>query len=203
MLVQVSGGSEDMLNPGLNIMGGMQPRGPRESMPDIPDECDVAAGLSIDIVDDGWDSSELIEGPMVMSCISLRFNMSMLGMSDISDIDGMSGMAVDCSTVVLDCSGSIPSPGPDSRMLSGKHSTLPWPLAKMLSTHDGNAPVFRYLANITSESSCVQSFRSMFVDSRSAARRALASPSLRANFAKGRLRDAAGRMRSGPRIASL
>ena len=33
VLVHFSGGSEDMLKPGLNIMGGMQPRGPRESIP--------------------------------------------------------------------------------------------------------------------------------------------------------------------------
>lgn len=33
VLVQFSGGSDDMLKPGLNIMGGMQPRGLRESIP--------------------------------------------------------------------------------------------------------------------------------------------------------------------------
>lgn len=181
--MQVSGGSDDILNPGLNSIGGMQPRGLRESIPGISGECDGEAGWPIDIADDGWVLSELIDICMVMSCISLR---SMLGMPGMSDIDGISGMVVDCPSVVVGSSGSIPSPGPDSRMLSGRHCTLPWPLAKMLSTHDGKAPVSRYRANITSESSCVQSFRRIFAASRSAARSAATSSLLRANFANGR-----------------
>lgn len=172
VLVQVSGGSDDILNPGLNTIGGMQPRGPKGSIPGISGNPDEAAVWSIDMVEDGWVVSELTVVSLVMSCISLRFIMSRL---DKLDRCGISGMVVDCPVAVVMFSGSIPSPGPDLRMLSGRHCTLPWPLAKILSTHDGKAPVLIYRANMTSESSCVQSFRRMFVASRSAARSAVTS----------------------------
>lgn len=171
VLVQDSGGSDDILNPGLNIMGGMQPRGFREPIPGISGIPDDAGEVewSIDMVEDGRDVAELIGDSMGMSCISRRFNMSMLG---ISDICGISEMVADAPGAVVMFAGSIPSPGPDSRTLSGRHCTLPWPLAKILSTHDGKAPVLIYRANTTSESSCVQSFRRTFVAFRSAARSA-------------------------------
>lgn len=38
----------------------------------------------------------------------------------------------------------------------GRHSTLPCPLAKMLSTQFGNAPVLKYRDQTASDSSCVQ-----------------------------------------------
>jgi len=50
VLVHDSGGRELILNPGLNIIGGMQPRGDNESIPgDIPDIVDI---LGISIVDE-------------------------------------------------------------------------------------------------------------------------------------------------------
>ena len=50
VFVQNSGGRELILNPGLNIIGGMQPRGVNEFIPGgIPDIVDV---LDISIVDE-------------------------------------------------------------------------------------------------------------------------------------------------------
>lgn len=202
VFLQVSGGSEDILKPGLNIIGGMQPRGLREFIPGISGISDEVGEVewSIDMVEDDPDVAELMGVSMVMSCTSLRFIMSMPGMLDMSDI---LDVAVDRPGTAAEFVGSIPSPGPASRTLWGRHWTLPLPLAKILSTQAGKAPVLRYRANTTSESSCVQSFRRMFVASRSASWSAAASPRFRASDANGRWRDAAGRMRSGPRMASL
>lgn len=41
VLVHVSAGKDDWLKPGLNIMGGMQPRGPRPSISETFAEVDV------------------------------------------------------------------------------------------------------------------------------------------------------------------
>lgn len=38
----------------------------------------------------------------------------------------------------------MPSPGPASKTLAGKHCTRPRPLASRLSTHCGKAPVVKY-----------------------------------------------------------
>lgn len=172
--MQVSGGSDDILNPGLNIMGGIQPRGLKESIPGISGIPEDAGEVewSIDMVADGRDVTGFTGDSMGMSCISRPFNMSMLGISDICCI---SEVVADVPSAVVVFFGSIPSPGPDSRALFGRHCTFPWPLAKILSTHDGKAPVFIYRANTTSESSCVQSFRRTFVAFRSAARSAASS----------------------------
>lgn len=49
VLVQVSGGSELALKPGLNIIGGMQPRGPKDvidgAMPGISIDADIGIPL--------------------------------------------------------------------------------------------------------------------------------------------------------------
>ena len=98
--MQLSGGSEDISNPGLNIIGGIQPRGLRESIPPI-------SGISEAV---GW-LVDMVGDERLMSCISLcsnEFTGSMLDM--VADVEA---------------SGSIPSPGPDFRMLSGRHCTLP------------------------------------------------------------------------------
>lgn len=169
VLVQVSGGREEMLKPGLNIIGGIQPRGPRESIPGIPGiPEEVGAEWSIDMVDDGRTAAELICVSMSMLCISCRLTISMPGMLDIA---GISDLVVDCSGATVGSVGSMPSPVAASRTLWGRQSTLPMPLAKTVSTQDGKAPVSKYRANTTSESSCVQSFRRIFVASRSASNR--------------------------------
>jgi hypothetical protein len=174
--VHVSGGSEDESNPGLNIIGGVQPRGLRESIPGISGIPDGSTEVEwfIDMVEDGPDVSELIGESMGMSCISRSFSMSVL---NISGICGISDMVADGSDAVVMLPGSIPRSGPHSRMLSGRHCTLPLPLAKILSTQDGKAPVSIYRANMTSESSCVQSFRRTFIASRSTARSVASSSS--------------------------
>jgi len=176
VLVQVSGGREEMLKPGLNIIGGIQPRGPRESIPGIPGipgiPEEVGTEWSIDMVEDDRTAAELIGVSMVMLCISCRLTISMPGMLDIS---GISDLVVDCLGAAVGSVGSMPSPGPASRTLWGRQSTLPIPLAKTVSTQDGKAPVSKYRANTTSESSCVQSFRRIFVASRSASSRVATS----------------------------
>ena len=45
MFVQVSGGKELMLKPGLNIIGGLQPRGPK----DMPDILDMDIVLAVEV----------------------------------------------------------------------------------------------------------------------------------------------------------
>lgn len=45
MFVQVSGGKELMLKPGLNIIGGLQPRGPK----DMPDMLDMDIVLAVEV----------------------------------------------------------------------------------------------------------------------------------------------------------
>lgn len=45
MFVQVSGGKELMLKPGLNIIGGLQPRGPKDML-DMPD-MDIVLAIEV------------------------------------------------------------------------------------------------------------------------------------------------------------
>ena len=141
---------------------------------------------------------------IVISCMSRALKTFMVGIPDMLGISvGISDAVARGTEAVAWSSGCIPSPGPAWRTASGRHWTLPRPLARTLSTHDGKAPVLRYRANMTSESSCVQSFSKIFVACRSASRRAAFSLSFRAMLSNGRWRDEAGRIRSGPRMASL
>ena len=170
VLVQVSGGNEDMLKPGLNIIGGMQPRGPRAPIFGIPGDSDIvgiAEWASTDF--EGNSLRTLLMDVAIMSCMSLPFKTFILC---IPDICGISDAADRDTEAVTGLSGSIPSPAPAFSTSSGRHLTLPRPLASILSTQDGNAPVLMYRAKMTSESSCVQSFKRMFVACRSASRRA-------------------------------
>lgn len=48
MFVQVSGGKELMLKPGLNIIGGLQPRGPKDML-DMLDMLDMDIVLAIEV----------------------------------------------------------------------------------------------------------------------------------------------------------
>lgn len=72
----------------------------------------------MDIVEDQSGISELMDESMGMSCISRRFIISVL---DISDICGISEAVADGLDVVVMSSGSIPSTGPVSRTLPGRH----------------------------------------------------------------------------------
>lgn len=122
VLVQVSGGNDDMLKPGLNSIGGKQPRGLRTFMGASGDPEDVgAADWSVDMGGDEPDATVamVVGAPPMLWCIPLAF------------IPGAEDWL----------SGVMPSPGPAWRMLSGRHWTLPRPLASTLSTHDGKAPV--------------------------------------------------------------
>lgn len=51
VLVQVSGGSELALKPGLNIIGGIQPRGPNDFMDDDMPGMFIVADVGIPLVD--------------------------------------------------------------------------------------------------------------------------------------------------------
>lgn len=114
------------------------------------------------------------------------------------------GIAVpDIAIVVVVVGESSKNPPPSLRNASGRHCTLPFPLANKLSTHKGNAPVVLYRAKMTSERSCVQSFSMRLAACFSASRRAALSASFFARLSNGRARDAAGRISSGPRMASL
>jgi hypothetical protein len=115
-------------------------------------------------------------------------------------IDGMGVLVEPCATV--EAAMSMPRPVPAARMDSGRHSTLPYPFARRLSTQLGNAPVSKYWANTSSERRWYQSVRSMGVASRSACRSVVTSPLLRARASKGRRRNGDARIKKGPRIAS-
>lgn len=142
VLVQVSAGSADISNPGLNIIGGIQPRGLRLPIPGMSGIVDDAAGWFTDVEGAAGFVSELACPSIDVSCICLW-----------SSICGAIAMDVDRPAAEVRVADSTPRPGPDSRMASGRHCTLPWPLARMLSTHDGNAPVLLYRENMASESS--------------------------------------------------
>ena len=96
-----------------------------------------------------------------------------------------------------------PNPGPASSIYLGRHSTLPRPLARILSTQLGKAPVSKYRLKIVSDRSCVQSFRRIDTASLSACSSCSRSTVLAATSSNGRRREGAGRTMRGPRIASL
>jgi hypothetical protein len=100
VFVQVSGGSDDTLNPGLNIMGGVQPRGLSEFIPGISGTPEDAGKVewSIDMMSDGCNVTGLTGESMVMSCISRPFNMSIL---DISDMYRISEVLADAPSALV------------------------------------------------------------------------------------------------------
>jgi len=95
------------------------------------------------------------------------------------------------------------SPVPAASILDGKHCTLTCPFASRLSTQLGNAPVSMYWSYMVFERLWYQSVRSTGVAVLSAWKRALSWLSLAARLWNGRRRDGEGRIRSGPRMASL
>ncbi|EKG15346.1 hypothetical protein MPH_07474 [Macrophomina phaseolina MS6] len=104
--------------------------------------------------------------------------------------------------VALTGAGSMPSPAPAARMYSGRHRTLPYPLARRLSTQLGNAPVVRYSLKMSSETRWYQSDRRIGTASRSASCKAVSSVWFLARVSYGRGRCEDGWMTSGPRMAS-
>ena len=65
---------------------------------------------------------------------------------DIPCIGGVDNIVVVPVSIpdIADIPVSSPRPTPACRMDSGRHSTFPWPLARILSTQNGNAPVSKY-----------------------------------------------------------
>ena len=141
-----------------------------------------------------------IDISVIMPCI---FRALICFMFALSDILGISIVVDSEMAVSFGAPGVMARPAAACKTSSGRQRTRPRPLASILSTHDGNAPVLMYLAKIVSESSCVQSLSSTFAACRSASRRRALSLLSRAKLSNGRVRDAAGRMSKGPRMASL
>lgn len=109
--MQVSGGNADTLKPGLNIIGGMQPRGFKTFIVGIPGEpgAVVIAEWELVVPVNNLVIAVLMDMSIVMSCMSGPLMRSVVGIPDtlgISDAAGRGIEAVACS------SGSIPSPGP-------------------------------------------------------------------------------------------
>lgn len=175
VFVQVSGGRELLLKPGLNIDGGVQPRGLSDvlgsdmpDMPDMPDMLDMPDILDIldipdildmpdigaidretaDVIREDATAAEVLD---VSAKVVVGIDMSIAMLEspaairfDIPDIV-IEPMFIEVPPTVVDDESS-PSIGPALRMWSGRHWTLPRPLASRLSTQFGNAPVSKYCA---------------------------------------------------------
>lgn len=179
VLVQVSGGRSLALKPGLNIVGGVQPRGPRGmSMLDMSITCllccrigcavelgsadiivdilsvvndsSVIKAMSIDAAEDDLDNSAVSEGGVNTDILSSgAFDIGTVSENAI-DVDVVSEDAMD---IELESSDPKHKLGPQSRTACGKHCTLPKPLASRLFTHCGNTPVRLYSRKTVSETS--------------------------------------------------
>lgn len=180
--VQVSGGRSLALKPGLNIVGGIQPRGPRDmSMLDMSIICLFCCRIgcavelgSADIVVDissVVDDSSAIPSVKVMSIGAAEDDLDNSAVSEGGmNIDILSSGAIDIGTVSenaidvdvvsedsmdieLESSDPKHKLGPQSRTACGKHCTLPKPLASRLFTQCGNTPVRLYSRKTVSETS--------------------------------------------------
>lgn len=96
MFVQVSGGKELILKPGLNIIGGLQPRGPKD-MSDMPDmdivlaiEVGPAGGCGVvpEVMAIGLDIVGPFDAVMSISELSVIALLRMVGITmDMESID--------------------------------------------------------------------------------------------------------------------
>jgi hypothetical protein len=168
--VQVSGGRSLALKPGLNIVGGVQPRGPRDMfMLDISIIClfccRVGCAVELGAADMVIDITSVVDDSSAISSIKA---MSIDAADDAVDnstvpegginIDILPSGAIDIGTVSEDAfdvdveskdsmdieiESSDPKhkSGPQSKIACGKHCTLPKPLASRLFTQCGYTPV--------------------------------------------------------------
>lgn len=170
--VQVSRGRSLESKPGLNIVGGIQPRGPRDiSVLDIfiicLFRCRIGCAVGVDGADIVIDISSVADALSVMEpidVISIDAPEDALDDSAVSggdmDIGAESEDAIDIDVVSedsmdIELESSDPKHkfGPQSRTACGKHCTLPMPLASRLSTQCGNTPVRLYSRKTISETS--------------------------------------------------
>lgn len=167
VLVHVSGGIELASKPGLNIIGGLQPRGPKVicgipdmalivELPVTTDSVEDEAPVIIEVIAEDIELMSDIVVPADGAAVWSDLFRMLIDMVFVP-IGGIDVAPITIGTVSGSC-GSLaivdwrPSPGPAWRILSGKHWTLPFPFAKRLSTHWGNAPVLKYSSYISSES---------------------------------------------------
>jgi hypothetical protein len=150
VFVHVSIGRELLLKPGLNIIGGVQPRGVNEviagdmpdtlailDVPDIPDMLDMGDGVTAA----PFACEEVDVEVIVISLAIVLIIMSDMAVVDLHPIPDILAWEL----------GLSPRPAPAWRMYWGRHCTRPSPFASMLSTQFGNAPVSKYCAYIVSE----------------------------------------------------
>lgn len=87
VFIQVSGEREVLSKPGLNIIGGAQPRGPSEVAIDDDD-------------DDGW--AMLVDMPDIAGMLDMLDMLDLAGISDMLDIAGILDMDMDMSDIVVE-----------------------------------------------------------------------------------------------------
>jgi hypothetical protein len=171
VFAHVGGGSELILKPGLNIIGGVQPFGfsgpipidpipDIESIPDIdeiPDIDDIPDIESIPDIGAILDIGAMLDIGVILTMGAVEV-ICMPGMFDIPSmvmacllrmlipIMLMDEASVDIfmEPLPMEFVESSPRPTPAWRMYSGRHSIRPSPFARRLSTQCGNAPVLKY-----------------------------------------------------------